>query len=331
MNNRAIPAICIGDGKFDEFLLSNGIDTMEKRDAYRDKFTKEFAAELSGLPSHVHTVIISSEHFHSRIRAADEVDNVRRFLTQFFDEIRIVCYLREQVATSSSFYSTSLRAGDAVSFSDFMRRCKPMNYYFNHDRILANWERCFGFDALDVSLFSRARFVNGDLLQDFTVKIDPALNGSLNTSIEAENESLTPEGQSLLHAINCVFPVCTARKEVVSIRRKCLQLIDSQLKGKGQQLSFEKKLEIYEDFRESNERVRQKFFPDIDVLFSPPTDSESVDVEMTGAFLEVLVAILEVLRKDGRGVVTPQELADFTMAVGKSWAELGAADDSITE
>ncbi|NND69866.1 MAG: hypothetical protein HKN19_19910, partial [Halioglobus sp.] len=294
----------------------------EQRDAYRREFTAEFEAELQGLPASVHTVLISSEHFHSRIRTEEEMDNVHAFFSRYFDDIKIVCYLREQGVTCSSYYSTSLKSGGPISFEDFMLRCAPTNYYFNYLDMLANWERCFGFDALDVALFSREHWERGDLLEDFAKKISPDLVGKLDTSIQAENESLSPAGQALMRAVNMVFPGRTARAEVDPIRDKCRKLIYDKLRGPGQRLQLSSHLHVFDSFRESNEALRKKFFPDVEVIFPEPTEAGGVDASLPDAFVDVQIAVLNVLRKDGKGIVTPDEITDFITALGRSINEI---------
>ncbi|MDZ7783905.1 MAG: hypothetical protein U5K56_13550 [Halioglobus sp.] len=199
--------IVSSDERFDDFFFSQQVETLEQRNAFKAEFLARFEQELASLPESVHTVLISSEHFHSRIRTEEEMDNVRRLLSTYFDPIRIVCYLREQVITCTSHYSTSLKAGKTNGFVKFMERCSPRNYYYNYVDMLANWERSFGVEALDIALFDRDRFLNNDLLDDFTARIDPELVGTLNKNIEVANESLSPAGQALALGVNRAFPI----------------------------------------------------------------------------------------------------------------------------
>jgi hypothetical protein len=314
-NNRALPAYCVADDKFDDFFRAEGITTLEHKEEFKKKFIEQFELELQSLPKNVHTVVISSEHFHSRIRTEAEMDNVYTLLTAYFDEIKIVCYLREQVTTCTSYYSTHLKSGGIESFGKFLERCKPVNLYYNYFAMLENWERCFGFASLDVSLFAREHFLNGNLLDDFTSKIDPALIGKLNQNIDLENESLTPAGQVLARIVNLVFPVKIELPEVAVIREKCKKLIAVSMTGKGQQPDLETWEEHYNRFIESNEALRQKFFPHVEQLFAVPFEIKSEQNVINDQFSELLISIFHLIKKNKSEVFMPDVYARLWSAV----------------
>ena len=58
------------------------------------------------------TAIFCSEHCHSRLKTAAEVEALRDFLGGFFDEVRIGVYLRRQDQVALSLYSTRLKSGE---------------------------------------------------------------------------------------------------------------------------------------------------------------------------------------------------------------------------
>ena len=292
-NNRAVPAYCIDEASPDDYFWKQGIETLEQRRQFKKDFLKTFDREVSRLPKNINTVIISSEHFHSRIRTAEELNNLFELLSRYFDDIKIVCYLREQATTCQSYYSTSLKNGDTLSFSDFLdQRCKPENIYFNYDDMLANWERCFGLQSLDISLFIQERFLNGDLLDDFTAKIDPALLGTLKKPDKPQNQSLTPFGQALLRAINMILPARKAYSDVHILGDECKKIINHNLRGAGQGPTSEQRISIYNSFIESNARVQQKFFPEEFSLFASPDNLTIPGVKIDGAELDVLIDVL---------------------------------------
>lgn len=308
-NNRALPAYCLNDSRPDDFFRDLGLTALEDRIRYKEQFIKEFEKELATLPKHTQAVVISSEHFHSRIRTEEEMDNVYKLLSAYFDDIEIVCYLRDQVSTCTSYYSTALKSGNPSSFSEFIERCKPGNYYFNYLDVLANWERCFGFDALTVALFSRQHFVNNDLLDDFTSKLSPDLVGRLDKNVDVENESLTPVGQALARAVNVAFPVRSTRVELEPLRNQCREYINSHHKGKGRQLTPRSQQEIHEAFREVNELLRIKFFPDEETILEPPPIKDAGVELIDESYLKGFEALMRIIRSHAPSVLSAEELS----------------------
>jgi len=316
-NNWALPAYCSVENRFDDFYRIHSLKNEGELEAFKKKFARDFEAEMRALDRNVHTVIISSEHFHSRLRTDDELNNVKQFLSKYFSDIRIICYLREQGATCASWYSTSMKSGGTDSFFNFVQRCKPEVYYYNYLDLLNKWESFFGIDALDVAVFDPDRFLNGSLLDDFTSRINPALVGGLDNIVRAENESLSPAGQALARAINMTFSVDSDVPEVGDTRERLKEIVAGRLSGKGQQLSPEMRLSVYESFVESNEQVRQKFFPDSEILFPRP-----VDVQQTGAVIgeeifSVLGDLFRTLRAGSR--------AEDTEEYERFWAALSVS------
>jgi hypothetical protein len=313
-NNRILPAYCIEDDKHDDFYKEKGILTLEQRNEFKREFIRDFETEIQSAPKSIHTFIISSEHFHSRIRSAAEMDNVYRLLSTYFDEFKIICYLREQTTTCTSSYSTHMKTVGTESLDNFLLRCRPGNYYYNYHDLLANWERCFGFDALNVSIFAREHFLNGDLLDDFTAKIDPLLIGTLTRPARAENESLRPIGQALARAVNITFPANSSRAEAHALRERCKKVINDEFTGKGQQPTLGRQKRIYESFIESNELVRQKFFPLLDILFPPPEILKE-GYSVTEDDFQGIASIFNVLKRHGKGVLLDQEYANLCSTI----------------
>ena len=310
-NNRALPAYCVSDDSYDEYLIGKGISTTEGREKFRRNFIAKFESELESLGSNIHTVIISSEHLHSRLHTEDEMDNVHRLLSAYFESIKIVCYIREQGDTCTSFYTTNLRAGGTKTFSEIIRLCSHRNKYYNYYEMLLEWEKRFGFESIDLSIYDHEKFLNKSLLDDFTSKIDPELVGALDKRIEIENESLRPSGQALARAVNCAFPVRTARVELLAIREKIQNIIYRELKGKGQQPSLATRNKIFSSFAESNQRLKDKYFPNSESMFDDPGEQAKVERVLDNDFIRVVVRVLGVVKKELAGVVSDQEFSDI--------------------
>ncbi len=308
-DHRAIPIYCVSESKIDDTLRAEGIATPAEKDQFNQSFISEFDSEIRSLPAQIHTVLISSEQFHSRIKTAADMDNVHRLLTGYFEEIKIVCYLREQVITCTRNYSTLLKSGGMVSFEKLLDKCRPNNPYYNYQDMLENWERCFGLDSLDISLFEKGYFVNGNLLDDFTAKIAPSLVGTLKQDIQLHNESLRPAGQVLARMVNVVFPLRSRLPGVLEFREQCQALIAHRMSGRGQQPDLEAWQAIYSRFEGSNEQVRQKFFPEVETLFAEPFEMEGPRNIIDDEFTEVLLEIVELIKESGIDIQMPKVYA----------------------
>lgn len=314
-NNWALPAYCTEESRFDDLYRFQEPDTDIPLEDFRKDFIGKFEAEIRSLPKNIHTVVISSEHFHSRLRTDSEVNNFRELMSRFFDDIRIICYLREQADTCASWYSTSMKSGSTYSFHNFVRRCRPESYYFNYFEVLANWEQHFGVDAMRVAVFDRSSFLHGDLLDDFISRIDPQLVGKFNKSIHTVNESLKPIGQALCRALNIALPPSENDQSVNELRSRCKDLIARRSTGKGQEIDFSKRLDIYESFRESNEKLRCKYFPAMDVLFPPPAENTVQGNTVDRDFLGVVSEIFGILEDGGRKPLSADDYTRYWTAI----------------
>ncbi len=330
-NNWALPAYCTQESRFDDFDRFPEVETGMPLEEFRKDFIGRFEAELRALARNVHTVVMSSEHFHSRLRTDGEMTSIRELLSQHFDDIKIICYIREQAETCASWYSTSMKSGSTLSFHNFVRRCRPESYYFNYSEMLANWEKHFGFPAMNVALFEPGKFLNGSLLDDFTARLDPALVGQLNTSIHTVNESLTPMGQALARALNIALPVADDDPSINALRNECKDIIARHQTGKGLRIDYPRRISIYESFRDSNEQVREKYFPEEDTLFSPPAEGPAQRSEFGPEFLGIVNEMFGALERSPRWPPEPDGYTRFWSAITTSVQDIIHVDDAVRQ
>ena len=87
-NQRAIPSYCMADDHYDDYFLDRQIDNIEKKQKFRKKIYEAFNEEMNSLGGSVHSVIISSEHFHSRLESRAEVERFKQLMSDYFSEIK---------------------------------------------------------------------------------------------------------------------------------------------------------------------------------------------------------------------------------------------------
>jgi len=298
-NHRAIPSCCMLDDDFDDFFLDRGIDSVEKKQQFRRKLHKSFNEEMKGLSDSVHSVIITSEHFHSRLKSTEAIERFKLLVAGYFSEIKVICYIREQSTLASSLYSTGVISGSNIAFSSFLEKCVPTNRYYNYHALLTRWSDVFSPEQLDVRIFSRNELYNDDLLDDFCVAINENLLMFTDKDLIKENESMSNTGVMIGRAINALFGRYDKDGLVNKSRKKAIKLVAKTFPGRTNNIASDEYKRIYEDFRVLNQEVARKYFKNRDDLFpwKPLSISEEgVDEGQVKALTDVIRDLKSVSR-----------------------------------
>ena len=200
---RAIAACAVGDKAPDDFLKQQGVDSADQRQMFREKVEKDFYTAMEALDDCVHTVVISSEHFHSRLRQPGQVQWLKDLLKPWASDIQVVVYLRPQVEVLTSFYSTALRNGEVGSLEAVSEKlCQPRNHFYNYQALLKLWGDSFGLDSLNPRLFTPTDLIQKDIVADFFEAVGMAMPEQWSLKVPRKNESINPVGQALLRGLN---------------------------------------------------------------------------------------------------------------------------------
>ncbi len=264
---RAFPAYCMDKSRSDEYFRRNRVTDRKARESFDNNYLACHRQKLESIPEHIHTVIISSEHLSSRLKSREEVCRVKQLMELDFSSVQIVCYLRDQVAKVCSGYSTRIKTGGFVLFNEhFTGYIKGT--CDDYDRKLALWEGVFGYENILVRLFDRSCFTGGTLLSDFFNILDETLFDKLDVPIKTRNVSLSRLGCEVMRRVNYLFPKRIRGIQFVEdFRASIIRVIIKFIKGDPVRLTAEQAEQIRQRFRSSNERVRDRYFPDRTSLF----------------------------------------------------------------
>lgn len=308
-NSRDIAAACIDDGAGDDYLDSKGISSPEERQAYRKRLKKVVHDKIDNLPEIVHTILISSEHFHSRLLDVSSVVFLKEWLKPYANEFKVFCYLRRQVDLVTSFYSTELKEGGSRSLDECAKSMlKEKNHYCNYDIFLSKWEEVFSKDEIRVKCFERSGMIGGSVVDDFLddagVSPDCILEKTKST-----NESITHLGQVLLQKINAYNFSGNhgGEKEKEKEKKRIRRLIAKDFQGKGRKLPPSEAKKLQSLFDDSNERVRARWFPERAVLFDSDF-SEDECRDLSDAQEHTLSSIITYVATAGEKIA---ELSNF--------------------
>lgn len=259
-NNRRLASYGMRDGRLqDDYFLMHGIRTESEKKEHDRETELLLKNELNELnESGCHTIIISSEHFHSRCELDDEVKKVANLLKEFFHEIKVVCYLRPQVDVASSLYTTVLRSGAKLEFEDFIEKhCREDNFYYNYQELLERWSRVFGQYSICPRLLEPEKLKDQDLVKDF-LSLSGVKSSHNIRFYHRENESLTVFGQELLR-LNNVYQHEFAYKGE-SFKEYVYKKANSLFAGRGASLDQSQARKLQAQFDAINNSVARQWF-----------------------------------------------------------------------
>lgn len=286
-NNRHFPAYFRKEP--DDFSREHQLNSAEEKREFFKSFQEDFAVEMQAARD-CHTVVITSEHFHSRLTEFEEVSAFKAFLDENFDAIEIVCYFREQSDMALSSYSTYLRDGGREDIDTVMKDVTPQIYCYNFLEIANLWSGVFGRDRCSFRIYDRHRFKSEDIRVDFLEAIGGyAFEPSLSFKVRKSNPSLSRLQAVAFQEINKVVPFW---KQEGGKNRQNLRLKRSILKlpalTRGR-ISFPSQDEVAERFKESNQIFFETYLPG-EASFSYKFRTQASVVEITESELADVVA-----------------------------------------
>jgi hypothetical protein len=269
-----------------------GLDSEEKRREFNAEVKVRFLREMAALPQTIHTVILSSEYFHSRLRQEDELRGLRDLLAGAFDRIRILVYLRRQDQVAVSHYSTGMRAGSTRR--EVLPEVGESDCYYNYDLLLAKWAAAFPEAEITPRLFRRDEWPGGDLVHDFLDACGIEDRQGLRPP-ERRNESISAPAQEFLRQMNLSFPAVDGRAD--RHRGELVALVASTFAGPGKLPSREAATRFYRVFEPSNERLRRQWLPQRQQLFDDDFSMYPALPAEDPSFAEVFAVAAVLVRK----------------------------------
>ncbi|MBN8999498.1 MAG: hypothetical protein J0H54_08890, partial [Rhizobiales bacterium] len=201
-------------------------------------------------------VVLSSEHFSSRIR---EVEPVRRLAAALAGhEVRIVCYVRRQDDLALAGYTTAVRAGRRDPFD--AREALLGGWYYDLRRMLALWAGVFGRESMIVRKYRTDR--DWDVRRDFldVVGIEPTPDLVFG---QAQNVSLDAMQVELLRIVNAALPSRTDSDRLAASTGDRIRalVLDSMPKGAplGSMLGLIDRNRIIDRFSAGNRAIEAEY------------------------------------------------------------------------
>ncbi|MEO1331587.1 MAG: hypothetical protein AAFW46_18200, partial [Pseudomonadota bacterium] len=281
-NNRALATYAIDPERQDDELYRwAGVRTLEERLAYKAKLRDDFLAEIAALPKKVHTLVLTNEHCHSRIRTAEEAEAIFDLLAPLSPRIEVLVYLRRQIDMAVSAYSTTLKGGRAgVDFEGGGGRDPS---YYDHLGLLERWSDAFGRSAMAVRIYDREEPV--PFLTDFQAALGLSEMQLQAPERSEQNRELSRSAMAMIRKMpedmRGLGRTVAGRAVIARYVNAVAEASTSIGDPAGFRPSREEAAAFQAQFEEDNERIRAEWFPDRPRLFPDNLDRYPPAAEAT--------------------------------------------------
>lgn len=268
-----------------------GITDKVSQDAFRDQLRETLDQEFQAAEN-ADTLVVSSEHFQSRLYLDREISALKDFLEAWVETFEILVYFRRQDELALSLLSTRLKSSAQVTLDNILKTLNSAPKYYAYDEIYARWVKAFGDEAMRPRIYDPEHWPEDGLVADFCVATGIP---KLSSVPHRQNRSLNRQGFQFIHALNHLFPNPPGDRSDEK-RAELVRRVGQLFAGKYYPLSQHQAISFYRQFDKANERLRSMAFPEKDApLFSEdfsqyPEEAESVDPDFNDA-VEVAVAL----------------------------------------
>ena len=269
VNHKVLAYTFLDNGNRDKIQKNLKLDSAETRSISKIQIKNKLLELIDS--NSIDKFIISSEDLQSKL----DQKGIKE-LSEFFKELNvtvsIILYIREQASAINSHFSTVLKSGT------FGIRLKPKrlssniytNSRYNYLKAAKQWYKYFP-DNFKLLIFDKKDFYGGTIISDFCfhaqIPYDILLDAyeDVNNSSFQRNTSLTDKHVKLLNLFNFY------RQSKNYTKAEAIKIINQikglQLPSKSYIMPRTLWHEIREIFLDTNEELRQCFFPNRKTLF----------------------------------------------------------------
>lgn len=208
--------------------------------------------------------IISSEHFSSQLTDKSEIKNAIDFYSQFYSEIEVIIYIRNQYFFAVSSYSESIKWRGFASFQDYIGRIDQNNPFWNSHLLIENWKQVVGETKVKVAKYKEE--VEFDVLTNFLNLANIDIENMKFVYPASSNKSLKYLGVCLLRLWNEEHNINPRKTYWVTLNylKQMLEICDE---GDLARVYFEHCEEIKQFSKGINNKLLQDFNIDLNPEF----------------------------------------------------------------
>jgi len=234
-----------------------GIASLEDQEAFREKLRQDLVSEITRHKK-INRLVVSSEHFHSRLRSKAEISRLKEFFAPLCENFRVVMNFRRQDRVAVSLYATHLKSGNPAPEPFLPALELPETYYFRYDEIFQNWAEVFGANNIRRSIYGATQPFSTSIFENFSNMADLNLQGK--TLPDSQNASFSPAASRFLREINKHWKDHALAPEYFD-RTLLIKELERLLPGKTFPFDRATAIGFYQQFQETNQRLAATAFP----------------------------------------------------------------------
>jgi len=258
-------------------LIKAGLISKDRVEDFRKENINSFQKEIQNTNC---TKLLFSAEGLGNLLSVKEIQFLKKFLDDFVNGYTIIVFLRSQHERAISGFSTRCGLG---STNNMVLPKKDLDQRFNYEKLLGRWASVFGDENIIPRIFSRKELLDGDIKKDFVSLL--GWNWNDFEDVEMFNESMSAEAQKFLLEINKFLPRFIGNK-MNENRGDIGRCVSKNFPGKGLLPTRQEAENFFKIFKDSNEKVRQKWFPEKKELFEVDFDKYPEKKELFGGDFE---------------------------------------------
>jgi hypothetical protein len=321
-----LAALSMEDGNYSDNLRQQfGIHNYELLDKIRTQMFLDFAAEVRDSSNNCTKLLLSDEHCHSRLVSIEAISNLKSLLDHFCDKYEVIVYLRPQHELAISQFGMFIADG-AYDIDMLPPLPPPTNdakrqytnrSYFDYQQLLDNWEAVFGRSALRPRIYEKQSLLDSDVVSDFSSNLPIAF--ATFRMPDHQNTNFSPKAQLIMERFNRSLGQRTVGTAAKFLQERIRNAMRSCFPGNGLPPTRAQVQQFLDQFTHSNDRVREKWFPNRDSLFHIdlaryPEDTPELFLDTN----EVIEMLADTLLQDQSNdfSLTPNQLLEIASRMG---------------
>jgi hypothetical protein len=174
-------------------------------------------------------VILSSEHFQSRLLGIDDIALLKSLLDKAgCKNIKVLLYLRDPLKIAMSHHGMAIKKGIHVTEEFYRPEHRRISHIIDHKKTLSNWTAVFGEANVDVRLYPEGQ--SGDvLIADFLGAAGVSPNQLDLSKQELRNVNLNALALEALNRVNAK----SDRVRLLAEDRWLFNRLEKEFAGRG--------------------------------------------------------------------------------------------------